>query len=442
VAAEFALEVEHLSKAYRIYAGPLKRIGEALTLGRYKAHHEFWALRDISFALRPGGSFGLCGANGAGKSTLLKVLSGTTAPTSGRFRMSGKVASLLELGAGFHLDFTGRANIFMNGIMMGFSRREIESKLDEIIEFAELGEYIDEPVRTYSSGMGLRLGFAVAVSVDPQILIIDEVFAVGDMYFQKKCIDKIYEFKQRNKTILFCSHSLYDIRQLCDEAIWIDHGNCRAIGKSIKVTNEYTAFQRGHIGETAEAMIGQYPSADLGGRDPRRLPRIVDARIVDARTGKERYEMTTGDDLELRVWWVNPEPERTPIHLGTGFLRQDTTTCAGMGTHFDGVRIEGTSGCTVLRIPNMPLLSGQFLVPILLLDGEGVHKYHEYMLPENLVVRTETRDVGLVRIEHEWAHVDHPLPAAAPAPAPEPTDAEPASLASSADPASRDGKKA
>ena len=408
---DFALEVENLSKAYRVYGSPVKRIAEALSFGSMKGHREFWAVKDVSLNLKHGGSLGLCGANGAGKSTLLKILAGTTTPTSGRFRVDGKVASLLELGAGFHADFTGRANIFMNGIMMGFSRREIESKLDEIIEFAELGDYIDEPVRTYSSGMGLRLGFAVAVTVDPDVLIIDEVFAVGDMYFQKKCIDRIYQFRQRNKTILFCSHSLYDIRQLCDEAIWLDHGDCKALGESVSVTNEYTAFQRGHIGETAQLMMAQYPDADLGERDPRRLPRIVDARIYNSVTGEETYEVQTGDDIELRIWWANPEPERTPIHLGMGFLRQDTTTCAGTGTHFDGVRVSGTSGCTVLRMPRLCLLSGQFLVPVLLLDEEGVHKYQEYLMPESLVVRTNTRDVGLVRIDHEWVDSDLPVPA-------------------------------
>ena len=182
-------------------------------------------------ALTPAARPSACvGANGAGKSTLLKVL--WRAPRrrpEGAYRLNdGRVASLLELGAGFHMEFTGRANIMMNGVMMGYTRREMESKMDEVIDFAELGPYIDEPVRTYSSGMGLRLGFSVAVAVDPEILIIDEVFAVGDMYFQKKCIDKIYEFKKRNKTILFCSHSLYDVRQLCDDAVWLDHGETKA----------------------------------------------------------------------------------------------------------------------------------------------------------------------------------------------------------------------
>jgi len=163
-------------------------------------------------------------------------------------------------------------------------------------------------------------------------------------------------------------------------------------------------------------MLGQYPAAELGARDPRSLPRIVDARIYRMGTEEETYEVKTGDDVELRIWWRNPNPERTPIHLGMGFLRQDTTTCAGMGTHFDGVRLRGMEGCTVLRLPRLPLLSGQFLVPVLLLDAEGVHKYQEYLLPENLVVRTHTRDVGLVRLEHAWVESDQPPPEAGSAP--------------------------
>lgn len=410
---DLALEVEGLSKAYRVYGNPWNRIGEALSFGRYTGHHTFWALKDVSFGLRPGAAMGLCGANGAGKSTLLKVLAGTTAPTAGRYRTNGKVASLLELGAGFHMEFTGRANIFMNGIMMGFSRREIEKRLDEIIDFAELGDYIDEPVRTYSSGMGLRLGFAVAVSVDPEILIIDEVFAVGDMYFQKKCVDKIYEFKNRDKTILFCSHSLYDIRQMCDEALWLDHGVAKAQGGSVEVTNEYTAFQRGHIGESEEFLDEHFGTADKevdAGKDPRKLPSVRDARIYRVGTDEEVYEVKTGESLEIRIWWSNPEPEETPINIGVGFLRQDTTTCAGMGTHLDGVPVEGSEGCIVLRLPDLQLLSGQFLLPVILFDGEGVHRYHEFLMPENLVIRTDTRDVGMVLVEHAWEVVDLPLP--------------------------------
>lgn len=410
---EYSLEVEGLSKSYRMYQSPFRRITEVLSGGRIKGHQEFTALNDVNFKMKPGTSLGLCGANGAGKSTLLKVLAGTTAPSAGRYRMKGRVASLLELGAGFHLDFTGRANIFMNGIMMGYSRREMEGKMDEIIEFAELGSYIDEPVRTYSSGMGLRLGFSVAVAVDPDILIIDEVFAVGDMYFQKKCVDRIYDFKRRGKTILFCSHSLYDIRQMCDDAIWLKNGNVAAIGNSVFATNEYTSFQRDHIGTGSGTLSDEYP--DIPGSETRgkQLPRIVDARMYLIGTDVEAYEIRPGDSIELRVWWENPDPKGTPINIGTGLLRQDMTTCAGMGTHLDGVKLEGPKGCTVLQMPDMRLLAGQFLVPVLMMDGEGVHKYQEYLMPENLVVRNETKELGLFRMNHTWEH-RHDLPVPAP----------------------------
>ncbi len=407
----YALEVEGLGKAYRMYPGPLRRVLEGLSFGRYRGHHEFWALRGVELCMRPGSSLGLCGANGAGKSTLLKILAGTTAPTEGRYRVRGRVASLLELGAGFHADFTGRANIVMNGVMMGFTRREIEAKMDSIVDFAELGEFIDEPVRTYSSGMGLRLGFSIAVAVDPEVLIVDEVFAVGDMYFQKKCVDKIYAFKRANKTILFCSHSLYDVRQMCDEALWLDHGRPMAQGDSVSVTNEYSAFQRHHIG-AGEVTKDQFPpSPRAAGRSAEALPRILDARIYRLGADEECYRYATGDSFEIRVWWENPRPLETPIHLGIGFMRQDLTTCGGAGTQLSGFELLGTRGCTVLRVPEVPLLSGHFLVPVILLDEGGVHRYQEFLMSESLVVRTNTREVGLFRLDTSWENRDLPLPA-------------------------------
>ena len=406
--SEYSLEVEGLAKSFRMYRSPFRRITEVLSRGKFKGHEEFWALQDVNFNMKPGSSIGLCGANGAGKSTLLKVLAGTTAPSKGRYRMNGRVASLLELGAGFHLDFTGRANIMMNGIMMGYTRKEMAAKVPEIIEFAELGSYIDEPVRTYSSGMGLRLGFSVAVAVNPDILIIDEVFAVGDMYFQKKCVDRIYDFKRRNKTILFCSHSLYDIRQMCDEAIWLKNGQVAAKGNSVYTTNEYTSFQCDHIGEEREALAKEYPDSPLLKDGDRQLPRILEARVYKLGTEEETYEIQSGDSIELRVWWENPDPSGLPINIGMGLLRQDMTTCGGMGTHLDHFVVEGSEGCTVLKMPELKLLAGQFLVPILLMDGEGVHRYQEFLLPENLIVRNNTKEVGLFRIEHEWQASTHP----------------------------------
>ncbi|MEQ1893825.1 MAG: polysaccharide ABC transporter ATP-binding protein [Planctomycetota bacterium] len=408
----YALEAEKLGKAYRVYPRPLRRVAEALSLGRYRGHHEYWALRGVDLRLKPGASLGLCGANGAGKSTLLKVLSGTTAPTEGRYRTAGRVASLLELGAGFHMDFTGRANIMLNGVMMGFSRRELEQKTPAILDFAELGSHIDEPVRTYSSGMGLRLGFAIASALDPEVLIIDEVFAVGDMYFQKKCVERIYDFKKRNKTILFCSHSLYDLRQFCDEAIWLERGIARAQGDSVFVTNEYASFQRQHISEIESKIKGEHPEVPgLGARSREELPRIVDARIFRLGTEEEVYEIQSGDSIEVRVWWENPRPEVNPIQIGVAFMRADLTICGGMATHFQGVKFSGTSGCLVLRAPNLALLAGQFLLPIRLFDGEGVHKYQDFLMPESLLVRAYTKTIGLFRLDLAFDQRDLPVPA-------------------------------
>lgn len=402
-AITYGVEAEKLGKAYRLYRSPFHRVLESLSFGKLSGHAQFWALRDIDFKLRRGASMGLCGANGAGKSTLLKVLSGITAPSEGRLRLNGRVASLLELGAGFHLDFSGRSNIMLNGVMMGFTRREMMARMDEIIDFAELGKYIDEPVRTYSSGMGLRLGFAIAIAVDPEILIIDEVFAVGDMYFQKKCVDRIFEFKRRNKTILFCSHSLYDIRQLCDEAIWVRDGRSAAQGDALYVTNEYTSYQRQHIDDASRALEGLIPpNAIREDGLPAQLPKVREARIYKLGTDEESYEVHCGEGIEIRVWWENPDPEGIPIHLGIGLLRQDTTVAAGLGTQLDGLKLEGPEGCAILRIPSLPLLAGQFLLPVVLFDEGGIHRYHEYLVPENLFVRAFTKEVGLVRIEHDW----------------------------------------
>jgi ABC-type polysaccharide/polyol phosphate transport system ATPase subunit len=340
--------------------------------------------------LARGGAFGLCGANGAGKSTLLKVLAGTTAATTGRYRTTGRVASLLELGTGFHLEFSGRENVRMNGVLAGHSTRVVEARMDAIAEFAELGEAFDEPVRTYSTGMGMRLGFAAALGFDPEILILDEVFAVGDMYFQKKCVDRLMEFKANNKTIMFCSHSLYDMRQMCDEALWLDQGNVECIGESAKVTNRYAAWQGAHIEQKFESSA-------------RRMdwPRIDSARLICAKRRPDRV-MCTGDDLELRLRWSNPAGDEKPIQLGVAFVRQDQTLCAAAGTHLDGYTVHGKQGEAILHLPNLALLSGTFTVMLYLFDEEGVFRYEERALEEPLVVEAKTEEVGLMRLEHDW----------------------------------------
>ena len=236
----FRVNVQNVGKEYRLYAKPHDRLWEALF--RKPKHDLFKVLSDISFNVALGQSLGIIGDNGAGKSTLLKLLAGTIHPTMGNIEVNGRVAALLELGAGFHPEFTGRQNIHLNASLLGIPEEEIKLKENEIIEFAELEQFIDRPVRTYSSGMYVRLAFSIATTVDPEILIIDEALAVGDMAFQKKCITRMNFFKEQGKTMLFCSHSMYLVQELCDQVIWLENGKIKKAGKCSEVVGLYEDF--------------------------------------------------------------------------------------------------------------------------------------------------------------------------------------------------------
>ncbi|MCH2105726.1 MAG: ABC transporter ATP-binding protein, partial [Planctomycetes bacterium] len=244
----YAIEAQDLGKSYKRWDGPWARALEALTAGRSCGHREVRALEGVSFQLARGGSLGLVGPNGAGKSTLLKLLSQTTAPSAGRLRRSGRVASLLELGAGFHPGFSARQNAFQNAVLLGLSARQARARVEEAIEFAELTDFADEPVGTFSTGMAMRLGFAAAMCVEPEVLLLDEVFAVGDLAFQKKCVDRLSAFRAAGGTLVLCSHALYDVRQMCDEALWLEGGRVRGLGDACEVTHAYAASQRDEEG--------------------------------------------------------------------------------------------------------------------------------------------------------------------------------------------------
>lgn len=240
-----AIEVVDVWKKFRIYHDRVYSLKERFIFPRRHKHEDFWALKGVSLRVPRGATVGLIGRNGSGKSTLLKIISRILYPTRGRVRVHGRVSTLLELGAGFHPDFTGRENIYLNASILGLTRREINGRLERIIEFAELGEFIDNPVRNYSSGMYMRLGFAVAVHVDPDILLIDEVLAVGDLPFQEKCLTKIREFKERGKTLVFVTHAPKQVEELCDYALWLDRGEVRLQGPAAQVAEAYAEFVGG-----------------------------------------------------------------------------------------------------------------------------------------------------------------------------------------------------
>src|SRR5271169_1658950 len=235
------VEFQGVSKSYSIYESPGDRLKELITPRRFQFHRDFWALRDITFDIPPGETFCIVGENGSGKSTLLQMVAGILPPTTGTVEIRGRVAALLELGSGFNPEFTGRDNVYLNGSILGLSTREIDRKFREIEDFAEIGDFIRQPVKTYSSGMVVRLAFAVAIHVDPEILLVDEALAVGDIYFRQRCMRKVHELRTRGITILFVSHSTGDVKAIADRVMWLDHGRVVELGDTDLVVSKYLA---------------------------------------------------------------------------------------------------------------------------------------------------------------------------------------------------------
>jgi lipopolysaccharide transport system ATP-binding protein len=292
-----------VSKSYPIYRSPGDRLKEILTLHRKSFHEDFWALRDLTFEISRGSTFCIIGENGSGKSTLLQILAGILQPTTGTVEVSGRIAALLELGSGFNPEFSGRDNVYLNGAILGLSQKEMEAKFPLIEQFAEIGDFINQPVKTYSSGMGVRLAFAVAIHVDPEILLVDEALAVGDIYFRQRCMRKVHELRQRGVTILFVSHSMGDVKEIGDRAMWLDHGRIRALGETDKVVAEYLAAMS--LKDTAylELKPGVSSRAPITTAPPEVAASIPN---VDHRHGDGRAEV-----IGIAVYDGN----RQPLHM-------------------------------------------------------------------------------------------------------------------------------
>jgi ABC-type polysaccharide/polyol phosphate transport system ATPase subunit len=403
----YAVEACNLTKVYRIYADPKDRLKEYLLRGRRAYHQEFWALRDVSFRAQVGSTVGLIGDNGAGKSTLLQLVAGTLRPTSGSVRLQGRISTILELGSGFNPEFTGRENAFMSGAIMGIGQREMERRFPEIAAFAEIGEFIDRPVKMYSSGMYVRLAFAVATSVDPDVLIIDEALSVGDQYFTKKCIDRIERFRKAGKTILFCSHSLYLVRMICDHAIWLHQGGVAVQGEAPGVIDAYENYLR-----EREAQSAPPPDAvELAG--PKPCPWISKITICADGEDRSREQVAMGDDVTVKVWYEVPKPP-TPVHVGIIINRNDSVQCFGTGTHFSRVEPPPRSGVACLCLPKVSLLSGEYDLSVYLLDETGLHIYDQRLRGVKFKVSETLQALGVCHLEHRWRF--EPPPSTSPSP--------------------------
>ena len=284
-----SVEFQGVSKSYPIYESPGDRLKELLTFNRGQWHRNFWALQDVSFNVRAGETFCVIGENGAGKSTLLQIVAGILSATRGTVKVSGRVSALLELGSGFNPEFTGRDNVYLNATILGFSKSEIDRRYKEIEGFAEIGDFINQPVKTYSSGMAVRLAFAVAIHVDPQILLVDEALAVGDIYFRQRCMRKVHELRTRGITILFVSHAISDVKAIGDRTLWLDQGRVRELGSTDMVVSKYM----GAMAEKDSAYVTlRRLSMHEHSRDAVRAPEIVDhIPNVDHRHGDGRSEV-------------------------------------------------------------------------------------------------------------------------------------------------------
>jgi ABC-type polysaccharide/polyol phosphate transport system ATPase subunit len=400
---DVTVNAERLTKTYRSYATPWDRLVELIT--RRTRHREFHALADVSFALPRGEGLALIGENGAGKSTLLKILAGITAPSAGSFQVTGKIASILELGSGFHPEFTGRQNVVLNAAMLGLSEEELRRKMPDILAFSELGDFIDQPVKCYSTGMAMRLGFSIATQVEPDVLIVDEALSVGDGYFQKKCMDRLRAFVDAGGTLLFCSHAMYYVSAFCQRALWLRQGRAEALGPVSDVVREYENFLVAKSARAAAATptmptITAAPGASEVLAEPAAgLPaRLTSARLVAAGS---LYDQ--GDPWELEIEWESADP-RLAFHVGVGINRSDGIEVCSFATHLDALPPQsgGRSYALRLEVPRLPLVKGEFTLYIFLLDERGLHIYDQRILQSAFTVRSPAYAFGLVQVEHAW----------------------------------------
>jgi ABC-type polysaccharide/polyol phosphate transport system ATPase subunit len=430
---EVAIAARDVFKLYRRHLGrhQFKTLKSALLTGsliRDLAPGEtFTALDGVSFDVPRGATFGVIGENGSGKSTLLKLVAGISKPSSGSLTVDGRVSALIELGAGFHPEISGRENVVINGIMLGLSRREVEARFDDIVAFAELEDFIDAPVKTYSSGMYMRLGFAVAIHVEPDVLLIDEVLAVGDEAFTRKCLDKISEFHRRGKTIVFVTHTLGLVAKMCDDVLWLRHGKIADRGDPQRVVDAYLTYvasgedarlkaqQASARAELSEGTLEEEPAAGgyRPGRWGSRQVEITAVRLLDSR-GQERRVFTPGEALTLALS-VRAERPVEDFVFGVGLFSADGVHVYGSNTdieEFKARRFQGT-GEVRFALEDLRLVEGTYLLDVAAHRKDGTpYDYHRGL--SSFRVKSRIKDVGLYRPHHRWSFegmtIDPPPP--------------------------------
>ena len=403
---ENVIEVKDVTKSFKVYLDKGSQLKERLLFRKRSRYEERKVLRGISFSVKKGEAIGLIGHNGCGKSTTLKLLTRIMYPDSGSIKMQGRVSSLIELGAGFHPDMSGRENIYTNAAIFGLNKKEIDSRIQSIIDFSELKDFIDNPVRTYSSGMYMRLAFSVAINVDADILLIDEILAVGDANFQSKCFNKLREIKSHGTTIVIVSHSLGQIEQICDRSIWIHDGLIKAEGPPKEIDLEYLDYMSRKIQDrnkkSEEAADTEEPAENKDGKrwgsGEARIKRIRSF----ASDGTEQSVFRVGEDIRLTVDYTVKKPVQDAV-IGFGIFDMNGVQCYGTNTRIDKLpeltlTKDGTAEVTM---KNVQLLSGEYMIDIAIEQGEGIPVDY-YRQAYKIQMLSAYGDAGIARVDHTW----------------------------------------
>lgn len=409
------MRLRGVSRRFRVVHDRNATLKETLIRGRRARYSELWALRDVDLDIAPGEAVGIVGRNGSGKSTLLKMLAGILPPQTGVVQAGGSVAAMLELGAGFHPDFSGRENVFMNAAIHGLSDKQVHARFDDIVAFAEIEDFIDMPVRTYSSGMQLRLAFAVAAHVDPDILLLDEVLAVGDEAFQRKCMGRIFDFRRQGGTLVFVSHDPNAVEQVCDRAVLVDGGRIVLDGTPQEVMVRYhrllaetTDGVGARISTPAEAVLDEEdvgeeipPPSALGGWGTGEIA-ITSVQVI--RGDEVVTGIVSGDDLAVRLSLRANDPIENPI-IGISILGDDGTALFGTNTELDHVHVGTIDEDTEVTyvIPSVPLHAGGFAVTVAVHSEDVREMYHWIDRAVEFTVFPRRPGVGLVEVNGHWA---------------------------------------
>lgn len=407
---ETAIEVKNITKSFKVYLDKGAQLKERLLFRKRCRFEERQVLRGVSFSVKKGEAIGLIGHNGCGKSTTLKLLTRIMYPDSGTITMNGRVSSLIELGAGFHPDMSGRENIYTNAAIFGLTKKEIDARLKDIVNFSELEDFIDNPVRTYSSGMYMRLAFSVAINVDADILLIDEILAVGDANFQAKCFNKLKEIKAHGTTIVIVSHSLGQIEQICDRSIWIHEGLIRAEGDPKAIDLEYLEFMGRKMQESSRNELAEQSAAedkhDEDNEEQKKRWGNGKARInkitAYSSDGSEQRVFRTGESITFKIEYAVNERVSDAV-IGIGIFSLDGVQCYGTNTRIDKLpAFELTkSGTASITLEAVDLLAGEYLFDFAIETGDGIPVDY-YREAYRIQMITPLGDAGIARIKHDW----------------------------------------